>query len=233
MNTPRWVLLCMCSLASFWLPDAYGQELLRNERNAMGTLVNQDYYTLDQHPETVALLRLVEYGHFSQPLFDAFRAGHYKSVVGDLKYVLERIPNHPGALSMLSTVAIVTKVNNLPIPFYERALKLYPEYAFTHAQYGYYLLEIGATDKATEHLKDATKIDPQMPSGHAWLAEAYYKTGKLELAKQEEAEARKLGYTKPIPLKEADRSTSTSAPVSKAGKKKSPSDMQLSQSDAQ
>ncbi len=232
MNTVRWIALCVWSLVSLWLPAAQGQELLRNERNEMGTLINQDYYTLDQHPETIALLRLVEYGHFSQPLFDAFRAGYYKSVVGDLKYVLERIANHPGALSMLSTVAIVTKINNLPIPFYEKALKLYPDYAFTHAQYGYYLIEIGAMDKAVEHLKAATKIDPQMPSGHAWLAEAYYKTGKLELAKQEEAEARKLGYTKPIPMKEAERSTLSPAPAPKGGKKKS-SGMQLSQSDAQ
>jgi predicted Zn-dependent protease len=231
MKSLTWIVLVFISVLSLWSPPASGQELLRPERNEMGTLINQDYYTLDQHPETVALLRSVEYGHFSQPMFDSFRRGEYKSVIGDLQFTLERIANHPGALSLLSTVAIVTKVNNLPVPSYEKAIQLYPDYAFTHAQYGYYLIEIGALDKAVGHLKEAVKLDDKLSSAHAWLAEAYYKSQKLHLAKQEEGEARKLGYTKPIPQFEGDRQSSERTPA-KGSKKKSASDLQLSQSDS-
>lgn len=232
MKSLAWIALVFISVLSLWSLPADGQELLRPERNEMGTLINQDYYTMDQHPETVALLRLVEYGHFSQPMFDNFRNGYYKSVMSDLKYTLERIANHPGALSLMSTVALVTKVNGLPVPFFEKALALYPQYAFTHAQYGYYLIEIGALDKSVEHLKEATNLDPKLASAHAWLAEAYYKSQKLHLAKQEEGEARKLGYTKPIPQFESHGQSSDRAPA-KGSKKKSASDLQVSKSDGQ
>lgn len=232
MKSLTWIALVFISVLSLWSPPADGQELLRPERNEMGTLINQDYYTMDQHPETVALLRLVEYGHFSQPMFDNFRNGYYKSVMSDLKYTLERIANHPGALSLMSTVALVTKVNGLPVPFFEKALALYPQYAFTHAQYGYYLIEIGALDKSVEHLKEATNLDPKLASAHAWLAEAYYKSHKIELAKQEEEEARKLGHTKPIPRHEGAPQAGPQSPP-KGSKKKSQSGLQLSQTDGQ
>ncbi len=232
MSRNYWIGLTLAAAMAATLPPVAAQELQRNERNISGTLINQDYYTADQHPETLHLLRIVEYGHFSQPMFDNFRTGYYKGVIGDLDYVLVRIANHPGALSLLSTVAVMTKVNNLPIPYYENALKLYPGYAFTHAQYGYYLLEISAFDKAVDHLKDAVKLDPKLAAGHAWLAEAYYKTGKLELAKKEEAAAKGLGYAKPIPQGDGERPAASQAPA-KGGKKKSASDVQLSQSDGQ
>ncbi|MBI5855783.1 MAG: tetratricopeptide repeat protein [Nitrospirae bacterium] len=232
MTPLAWAVFCGVALLADWGVVAQGQELLRPERNDGGSLINQDYYTVDHHPETVGLLRSVEYGHFSQPMFDSFRRGEYKAVIGDLQFTLERIANHPGALSLISTVAMVTKMNGLPVPFFERARALYPQYAFTHAQYGYYLLEIGALDKSVEHLKEATKLDATLPSAHAWLAEAYYKSQKMPLAKQEEGEARKLGYTKAIPQFEGHGQSGDRAPA-KGSKKKSAADLQVSKSDGQ
>ena len=234
MRVTSWTVLHVVGLLVLWLSNAHGQELLRPERNEMGTLINQDYYTVDQHPETIALLRIVEHVHFNQQVFENFRAGYYKLVIGDLKYTLERLPNHPGALSLLSTVASVTKVNNLPIPAYEKALALYPQYAYTHAQYGYYLSEVGAMEKAVEHFKEAIRLDGQLASAHAWLAEAYYKQGKVEAGKREEEIAKKLGYTRTINRGEPQSVVPATKDPAKAGKKqKGHSSMQLSLSDEQ
>jgi tetratricopeptide (TPR) repeat protein len=230
MRLLAWAALCGITVCFLWGSTADGQELLRPERNLAGTLINQDFYAMDQHPETALLLRQVEGFHFNQQVFENFRQGQYRSVLGDLKYTLEKMPNHPGALSLMSTVAVLTKSNGLPIPFYENALALYPQYAFTHAQYGYYLLEIGALDKAVEHLKEATRLEPNLAPAHAWLAEAYYKSHKISLAKQEEEQARKLGHTKPIPQQEVEPSAGVRAPT-KGEKKQSPSTAKLDQSD--
>ncbi len=187
-------LVLVVSLVAWGSALVTAQELLRPERNASGTLVNQDYYTVDHHQETLDLLRLVETAHFSQQMFENFRTGQYRGVLGDLKYVLVRIANHPGALSMLGTTAILMKAPNIPIPFYEKALGLYPQYSTTHALYGNFLTQIEHADKGIAHLREAIRLDPGLPSAHAWLAEAYFKQRKPDLAHQEAEKARELGF---------------------------------------
>jgi tetratricopeptide (TPR) repeat protein len=195
------------ALAVFGVAGAVSaqEDGFREDRTVFGGLLNQDYYTAPMYTEPALLLRLVEFGHFSQQMFDNFRAGRYREVIGDLNYTLERIANHPGALSLMGTVATITKVPNLAIPYYENALALYPQYAETHALYGYYLAEIGDLDKSVTHLKDAIERDAKLPSAHAWLAMTYAKQKRFDLARQAADEAKKLGYPKPIDLQDGSK----------------------------
>ena len=199
-------VILILSMMTLVLSELFAQELLRPERNTAGTLINQDYFTMDHHPETVTLLTNVELGHFGKKVFRAFKDGRYQDVVADLNYALERISNHPGALSMLGAVAMETKVYSLPVPSFENALRLYPQYAYTHAQYGTYLKAIGSYDKAVQHLKEAIRLDPQLSSAYVWLSEAYTKSGKPELARQADKEARRLSLSGKIEPQRKDSS---------------------------
>lgn len=182
--------------------DFYG-ELNNPERNSAGTPINQDYFAREQFSGTKYLIYLVEKGHVNEKVFNDFQTGDYKSVLADMKYALERVPNHPRALMLLCGVARMTSQPAIPIPFFERALKLYPQYAFTHAQFGLYLTQIEQYDAGIEQLKKATEIDPKMAQAQAWLAEAYFDKGDRESGRLAAEQARKLGHQKPIPGEDA------------------------------
>src|SRR5215510_1062964 len=78
----------------------------------------------------------------------------------DLKYVLKYFPNHVKALMLMNIIAKLTNNPLLPIPYYERAIKFYPQYALTHAQFGAYLVDIGRADLGMTKLKRAIEMDP-------------------------------------------------------------------------
>ncbi len=121
----------------------------------------------------------------------------YRSAIADLAYTLARFPNHPRALMLLTAVSKLTDRPALPLVYFERALRLYPQYALTHAQYGGYLVQINRTEEGIAKLNTATEIDRNLVIAYVWLAEAYAKTGKPELAQKAAARARELGYQRP------------------------------------
>lgn len=180
------ILLCFSRLSA--------QETPRNERNDGGTLVNQDYFTADLYPETKYLLFSVEKNHLNNRVWADFYAGRYYGVLPDLNYILDKFPNHPRALMLLGTIAKITGEVSMPLPYYIKALKLYPQYALIHAQSGNYLVDIGRVDLGISKLEEAVKLDPTLARAHAWLAKAYYKSGKPDLARQAADRARSLGY---------------------------------------
>lgn len=171
---------------------------LNNPQRGNTTPINQDYFSMDRYPGTKCLVRLVEQGHVNERVMKEFRAGAYDSVIADLKYALERVTNHPRALMLLCSVARMTHAPALPIPYFERALKLYPNYAFTHAQFGLYLTTIEDHDAGIVELKRATELDPTMAQAWAWLAGAYQHKRQPEPAREAAKRARELGYDGPI-----------------------------------
>ena len=185
-------LLLFCSSSS-------NAQLPRTERNAAGTLINQDYFTANQYPMIKRLLWSVETNHLDDRVLQLYTAesrksDSYKYALENVKYVLEKFPNHPKALMVMSSVARLMKASAIPIPYYKNALRLYPQHAITQAQYGNYLVEIGQVDPGIESLKQAIETEPGLALAHAWLADAYVKKGDLELARLAAEEARKLGY---------------------------------------
>ena len=171
-----------------------GQDPLKNRQALADDLMDQDYFTANQHPETKELLYVNEKYHLNKRVLNDFSAKRFDIVLDDLRYILDRFPNHPEALMLLGSVATLKKDPPLAVPYYEKALRLYPQYAITHAQYGAYLIDIGQVDLSITRLDRAIRINPKYAFAHGRLAEAYYKNGNFELARQEAERAKALGY---------------------------------------
>ena len=136
---------------------------------------NYDYFTANLRPELAKYLSLVTARHASERVWAVFREGQYAEPLGDCRYTLERFPNHPRGLHLIGEIAKAMNQSSMAIPFYENALRLYPQYAFTHAQYGRYLIEIGAVPAGVSQLREALRIDPAQFQAKAWLSEALAK----------------------------------------------------------
>ncbi len=136
-----------------------------------GFQTRADYYNANFDPKTKQWLFLVELGHANERVWKLYRAGSYNEALADVQYTLTRFPNHPRALNLLGEIGKATNDTSMPIPYYERALKFYPQHAFTHAQYGHYLVEIGAVGAGLSELREALRLDPSLLQAQAWLAE--------------------------------------------------------------
>jgi tetratricopeptide (TPR) repeat protein len=169
-------------------------DLLRNRQALADEEMDNDYFTADQNRDVKDLLRVNEAYHLNNEVMDDFNAGRFDIVFRNLRYILKRFPNHPEALMLLGSVAILKKEPSLAIPYYTKALSLYPQYAIIHAQFGAYLIDIGQIDSAIASLNKAIRINPNSAFAHARLAQAYYKSGNLELARQAAEQAKALGY---------------------------------------
>ena len=152
-----------------------------------------DYFTAEEDFEVLRDLRLIDGDHTNRVL-RMIRNQRINVAIADLKFTLDRFPNHPRALLLFETVARVARVPQLPVPYYERALTTFPQYALTHAQYGRYLAEIGKVREGLAQLNAAVEIAPDFVPTYVWLAEVYTKSGELGLARQAETRARELGY---------------------------------------
>lgn len=154
---------------------------------------HRDYFTAGQDPTSDRYLQLTERHHLDHVL-GLIREGDFKFAIRQIEWTLNIFSNHPRALMLIETVATLTKVPELPMPYYKVALDDHPQYALTHAQYGRYLGEVGRASEGLAHLKRAVELDLELPAPHVWLAEAYVKTGQPELAVKEVQMAKKLGY---------------------------------------
>ena len=157
--------------------------------------VDKNYFAKSKDTRTAKLLDNVERNHFSKHNYlKFFLSGDYESAIGELWYVLWVFPNHPKALRQLELLSKKTGQYHLPLKFYSYALKLYPQYAITYAQFGSYLVDMGKVKKGIQILKKALKIDPKLILGHVWIAKAYHKLGSLEQAQRSYNKAKRLGY---------------------------------------
>jgi predicted Zn-dependent protease len=150
-------------------------------------VAGEDYFAAQFNPSTQAYLESIENRHASERVWALYRAGKYSEPLGDCKYVLARFPNHPRALHLLGEIAKTTEQLTMPIPYFERALKYYPQHAYTHAQYGHYLVEISATSAGIAELMEALRRDPNQLQAQAWLAQAMSAQGMARSAQADSA----------------------------------------------
>jgi Tfp pilus assembly protein PilF len=153
---------------------------------------NHDYF--DPDPETQRLRKNVEFHHLGEPFWVNYRAGDLPRALAELDYTLVRFPNHPQALLLVGTVAKLMKRTSVPIGYFERALRLFPQHAVTHAQYGMYLVEIGQVEAGLARLNRALERDPNSALAYAGLALAYHRGGDVVAAREALQKARNLGY---------------------------------------
>jgi tetratricopeptide (TPR) repeat protein len=161
--------------------------------HGLGGTLNLDYFNPNNDPQIRWLIKDQESNHLIPAKGDLL-AGRYNRAVADLRFLLDRFVNHPQGLMVLGAVAKLTKNYTLAIQYYEKAIRVYPQYAVTHAQYGSYLVDIGNTKAGIGRLQKAVEINPRLAAAYGWLAKAYYKSGQVELARQTAERARALGY---------------------------------------
>ena len=156
----------------------------------------QDYFTADQGP--ASYLKILESAHV-RTIPKWLNEGRMNNALGDIRYTLDRFPNHPVSLQQLSMVAQMTKNTALAVSYFERATTLFPQYALTQAQYGLFLVSVNNVDAGIEHLKKSVEMEPKLPAGYAGLAHAYAKKGDLEQAREAAKKARELGFAGKLP----------------------------------
>ncbi len=122
-------------------------------------------------------------------------ADRVQYAIDELRYTLNAFPNHPRALMLIKPVENAAKRAVFGVAAFERALSLYPQYAITHAQYGWYLVEINLLPAGIGKLKQAIEMDPKLITAYVWLSRAYSKGGNPEAARETAQQARDLGYT--------------------------------------
>jgi len=162
------------------------------DHGATGT-ANLDYFNPTNDAHRKWLINDIETHHL-KPAIRFFGEGDMQKARVDLDYLLARLVNHPQALAFAGLFAKATKNSLWGINHYERALRLYPQYALTHAQYGKFLSDIDRVADGIERLKKAVEMDPNLVAAQVWLAAAYLKSGNAELARQAAEQARSLGF---------------------------------------
>ena len=163
---------------------------------AQGFTANADYFTADKSRSSY--LSIVESAHV-RTIPGWLSKGRVNDAVADIKYTLERFPNHPESLQQLSMIAQMTKNFSLAAAQFEKAVSLFPQYALTRAQYGLFLVSTNNLEAGVENLKASVELDPKLPAGHAGLAHAYAKKGDMERARESGNRARELGFTGNLP----------------------------------
>lgn len=188
----RYSSLALLFLIGFWCSSAVAQSSNPTTAQAAG----HDYFTAEKCAR--CYLTILEGAHV-RTVPDWIKKGRLDNAIGDIKYTLDRFPNHPVSLQQLSTLAQITKNTSLAVSYFERAMTLFPQYALTRAQYGLFLVSINNVDAGLEHLKQAVQIEPKLPAGYAGLAHAYAKNSDFEQAREAAKKARELGFTGNLP----------------------------------
>ena len=130
----------------------------------------KDYFLKDTVPEVMTASKNVKKYHLSDETFwRHYRAGRKERAMAETIFVLRVFPNHPEALGLLSIICRELDEPQTAIPFYERALRLYPSRAYTRAQYGAYLGSIGQKNAGRVYLEEALRMDPNLAVARGWL----------------------------------------------------------------
>ena len=156
-----------------------------------------DYFTADQDG-VGNFLRIMTVAHINT-IPNWIKQGRISDALADIKYSLDRFPNHPQALQLLPLVARLANNQALARSYFEKAVTRFPQYALTQAQYGLFLVGIGNLDDGIARFNQAIAQDPKLAAGYAGLAHAYVKKGDITKAREATDKARELGFTGRLP----------------------------------
>ncbi|HEV8128391.1 MAG TPA: hypothetical protein VGQ14_01910 [Candidatus Eisenbacteria bacterium] len=155
-------------------PFAKDPHVPKSEKKAW---VNKDYYAISIEEQATFLIPVVENGHLGpktnlRGFWPRYNEGNLPLALNELKYVLWVFPNHPRALLLLGMLAKQMHDPTIPIAYYEKALRLFPNRAATRGQYGAYLVDIGEKNQGILQLQQALQLDPSLLVARAWLDKA-------------------------------------------------------------
>lgn len=157
-----------------------------------------DYFMRNETKASAFYVYQAEVNHLRYT-FDRLRQGMVSHAIGEVEFTLNACPNHPTALQYLATLAKINKNHAWAIRWFEQAIRLYPQYPITHAQYGNFLIDIDDVDAGMEKLNYAVEKDPNLAAGYAFLAKGYTKKKQADKAREAAQKAKELGYQGPLP----------------------------------
>jgi tetratricopeptide (TPR) repeat protein len=153
---------------------------------------DKNYYD----PAAAPIVRSVELNHLGRAI-NQMHEKRWPGARADLEFILRYVANHPQALSLLSEVCFKVKEPDCAQPFFDNALRLYPETASTHAAYGAYLHRLGNVPQAIEAYKRALALNPKSTQTHYNLGLAYFDTKDYQRANEEAQRAYAMGAELP------------------------------------
>ncbi|GMQ88875.1 MAG: hypothetical protein BMS9Abin09_0315 [Gammaproteobacteria bacterium] len=176
----------LITIAMFCTAEAFAAS-----NNEMATKFSgpKNYYSADK------LRGQVERYHIG-PGIQKMEAGRYRYAKNDFDFILRHYPNHPRALSLVGELAIRTNNTDMAIPYFQRAISLYPDTATTYAAYAVFLHKIDRLDEAINNYKRSIELNPSFIETHYNLGLAYFQAGQYSEANREA----QLVYRKNYPL---------------------------------
>lgn len=151
----------------------------------------KNYFLKDSDRVTGQRVRTVNHHHLKKAI-KHLTSQKLALAIYELKFVLHNVPNHPKALQLLGVVTRLTNQPKIAEQYFTQAVRAFPKYALTHAQYGKFLVDIGRFEDGIEELEQAQSIQPNLKTVFVWLSEAYHKNGNVEKAKKAEERVKEL-----------------------------------------
>ncbi len=153
-------------------------------------------------PQQQAKIRGIESNHLNSNVENLIR-GQSTTISGDLRFILNIIPNHHRALNALARLALREHKDKLPetAPYtvecwLHRATVFNPKDARARLIYGVYLSKIGRKREALAQLEQANALDPDDANISYDLGLMYFDAGDYARSLQ----AAKRAYAEGFPL---------------------------------
>ena len=147
-------------------------------------------------PAPSNLLENVEKYHLNQGV-EKVRQGKYEYAWSEFAFMLHYFPNHPKALQQAANLSIQMESPDRAERQFERAIRLYPNEAETHALYGIFLHNLKKYELAIEEYKKAIALNSHVIDYHYNLGLAYFALKDYQNARIEAEIAYNKGY--PLP----------------------------------
>ena len=155
----------------------------------------KNYFLKDSHRATRQQISNVNKHHLKKALRHLASQKPARAIP-ELNFTLRYVPNHPKALQLMGLVGKLTNRTKMAEQYFAQAIRVFPQYALTHAQYGKFLVDIGRFEEGIEELEKAQSIQPDLKTVFVWLSEAYQKNGDVDKAKMAEERVKELGSKK-------------------------------------
>lgn len=160
-----------------------------------GGVGGHNYYAVSDS-NTRQLLHNVEKYHMKQGI-QKMRAGQFQYAFSEFDFILRYFPNHPQALLMMAELADAWKQPQRAEPYFDKALRMFPDDARTYVVHGFLLQKADKLDAAITQYEKGLALNDQQADGHYNLGLAYLDKKQYEKANMHAQKAYQMGY--PLP----------------------------------
>lgn len=137
----------------------------------------------------------------------------YIYALRDFDFILRYFPNHLKGLLMMGDLSIRMHQPEQAVPYFERAIVLYPHTASTYVVYGIVLYKLGKLKEAAKEYKCAIKLQPNSAETHYNLGLAYLGLRDYKRANEEAQKAYGTNNPRLLPTRRSSTRLPTPNPA--------------------